>query len=88
MQLCCRDKVHWTTQKIPAQVFEGVENQTLMPYSGERYDTPYWAVCKVHTDHHIRFKNSLYSLPTKYISSSGISLNRPEGNIFLLLVAN
>jgi hypothetical protein len=31
---------------------------------------PYWAVCKVHPDHHIRFKNSLYSLPTKYISKT------------------
>jgi len=63
-------RIHGTTQKIPIEVFESVEKQTLMPYSGERYDTPYWAVCKVHPDHHIRFKNSLYSLPTKYISKS------------------
>ena len=27
-------------------------------------------MCKVHPDHHIRFKNSLYSLPTKYISKT------------------
>jgi len=27
-------------------------------------------VCKVHPDHHIRFKNSLYSVPAKYIGKS------------------
>jgi hypothetical protein len=36
----------------------------------KRYDIPYWSVCKVHPDHHIRFKNSLYSVPTKYISKT------------------
>ena len=63
-------RIHGTTQKIPAQIFESVEKTALKPYSGERYDIPYWAVCKVHPDHHIRFKNSLYSLPTKYISKT------------------
>ncbi|MCJ7471264.1 MAG: IS21 family transposase [Actinobacteria bacterium] len=63
-------RVHGTTQKIPAQVFESVEKAALKPYTGERYDIPCWAVCKVHPDHHIRFKNSLYSLPTKYISKT------------------
>ena len=63
-------RIHGTTQKIPAEVFENVEKAALIPYSGERYDIPYWAVCKVHPDHHIRFKNSLYSLPTKYISKT------------------
>jgi len=57
-------------EKSPAQVFESIEKDVLAPYSGERYDIPYWAVCKVHPDHHIRFKNSLYSLPTKYISKT------------------
>ena len=63
-------RIHGTTQKIPLEVFETIEKATLKPYPENRYDIPYWAVCKVHPDHHIRFKNSLYSLPTKYISKS------------------
>ena len=63
-------RIHGTTQKIPARVFESIEKAALAPCPGKRYDIPYWAVCKVHPDHHIRFKNSLYSLPTKYISKS------------------
>jgi hypothetical protein len=51
-------------------VFEAVEKTVLKPYPDKRYDIPYWAVCKVLPDHHIRFLNSLYSLPTKYISKS------------------
>jgi len=51
-------------------VFNQTEKSTLKPYSGKRYDIPYWAVCKVHPDHHIRFKESLYSVPTKYISKT------------------
>ena len=63
-------RIHGTTQKIPAEVFENVEKAALTPCPDKRYDIPYWAVCKVHPDHHIRFKNSLYSLPTKYISKT------------------
>jgi len=63
-------RIHGTTQKIPIEVFETLEKATLKPYPGNRYDIPFWAVCKVHPDHHIRFKNSLYSVPTKYISKT------------------
>ncbi|MCL4378670.1 MAG: IS21 family transposase [Actinobacteria bacterium] len=60
-------RVHGTTGKVPIIVFEENEKDVLIPYSYERYDIALWAVCKVHPDHHIRFKNSLYSLPTRYI---------------------
>lgn len=63
-------RVHGTTGKVPIIVFEESEKDVLIPYSYERYDIALWAVCKVHPDHHIRFKNSLYSLPTRYISKS------------------
>jgi hypothetical protein len=63
-------RIHGTTQKIPLEIFETVEKATLKPYPGNRYDIPFWAVCKVHPDHHIRFKDSLYSVPTKYISKT------------------
>lgn len=63
-------RIHGTTQKIPIEVFETSEKANLMPYPENRYDIPFWAVCKVHPDHHIRFGNSLYSVPTKYISKT------------------
>ena len=63
-------RIHGTTQKIPVEVFEAVEKTALQPAPAARYDIPYWASCKVHPDHHIRFLNSLYSLPTKYISKT------------------
>ncbi len=39
----------------------------LLPLSEERFDVPRWGSVKVHPDHHIRFGNSLYSVPTPYI---------------------
>lgn len=63
-------RIHGTTKKIPIEVFKAIEKSALGPCPDKRYDIPYWAVCKVHPDHHIRFKNSLYSVPTRYISKS------------------
>ncbi len=60
-------RLHGTTRKRPLLVFEQEEQTTLLPLSGEHFDVPVWAVCKVHPDHHIRFKNALYSLPTRFI---------------------
>jgi transposase len=60
-------RLHGTTRKRPLLVFEQEEQSALLPLSGERFDVPAWAVCKVHPDHHVRFKNALYSLPTRYI---------------------
>ncbi|TET15109.1 MAG: transposase [Actinobacteria bacterium] len=60
-------RIHGTTKLVPIKVFEEIEKDKLLPHPGDRYDIPYWAVCKVHPDHHIRFKNSLYSVPTRYI---------------------
>ena len=63
-------RIHGTTRKIPIEVFNKIEKVSLKTYPGDRYDTPFWSVCKVHPDHHIQFRKSLYSLPTKYISKS------------------
>ncbi|MDX9709694.1 MAG: IS21 family transposase [Trichloromonas sp.] len=60
-------RLHGSTRKRPLWVFEQEEQPALLPLSGERFDVPVWAVCKVHPDHHIRFKNALYSLPTRYV---------------------
>lgn len=63
-------RIHGSTGCVPIIVFEETEKDKLIAYSYDRYDIAIWAVCKVHPDHHIRFKNSLYSLPTKYIGKS------------------
>ena len=67
----CRDvagrRIHGTTRRVPWEVFQAEEKSSLMPLKAERFDTPTWAQCKVHPDHHIRFGQALYSLPTRWI---------------------
>lgn len=60
-------RLHGTTRKRPLLVFEDEEQKTLLSLSAERFDVPVWATCSVHRDHHIRFKNALYSVPTCYV---------------------
>jgi transposase len=70
----CRDiaglRIHGTTRKRPAVVFEEEEKPHLKPLSNELFDVPVWDDCKVHPDHHIRFGQALYSLPTAYIGKA------------------
>jgi transposase len=67
----CREvagrRIHGTTRRVPLEVFEAEEKAQLMPLQAERFETPTWAQCKVHPDHHIRFGQALYSLPTRWI---------------------
>ena len=60
-------RIHGTTRQRPIDIFNEEEKEKLAPYDGVRYDTPYYACPVVHPDHHISFRKSLYSLPTKYI---------------------
>ena len=60
-------RIHGTTRKRPRIVFEEQEKAFLLPLREERFDVPKWGSSKVHPDHHIRFGNALYSLPTEYI---------------------
>lgn len=70
----CRDtaglRIHGTTRKRPLIAFEEEEKQHLLPLTGERFDVPVWADCKVHPDHHIRFGLALYSAPTAYLRNT------------------
>ena len=67
----CRDvagrRIHGTTRSVPVEVFEAEEKAVLVPLSPERFDTPQWAKCKAHPDHHVRFDHALYSLPTRFV---------------------
>jgi hypothetical protein len=60
-------RIHGTTRKRPRIVFEEHEQAFLLPLKESRYDVPKWGKVKVHPDHHIRFGNALYSVPTEYI---------------------
>jgi len=69
--LWCREvagrRIHGTTRRVPLEVLQAEERSQLIPLQGERFDTPIWAQCKVHPDHHVRFAQALYSLPTRWI---------------------
>jgi len=60
-------RVHGTTRRRPLGVFEEEERAALRPLTGERFDTPHWADCKVHPDHHVQFRRATYSVPTRYV---------------------
>jgi hypothetical protein len=60
-------RTHGTTRQRPLAVFENVEKGHLLPLEGERFDTPVWAKCKVHPDHHINFLKALYSVPHAFL---------------------
>jgi hypothetical protein len=60
-------RIHGTTRRRPLAVFEEEERATLLPIIGERFDTPHWAECTVHPDHHVQFGKALYSVPTEYL---------------------
>lgn len=62
-------RIHGTTRRRPLIVFEEEEKAHLGPLSAEPFDVPAWGTCKVHPDHHVRFLQSLYSVPTRYVGS-------------------
>jgi hypothetical protein len=57
---------HGTTHQSPLVVFEQEEKAALLPLQGVRFDTPHWADCSVHPDHHVQFRKALYSVPTAF----------------------
>ena len=67
----CREvagrRIHGTTREAPWEVFEKQERASLTALAEARFDTPQWAQCKVHPDHHIRFAQASYSLPTRWV---------------------
>lgn len=56
-------RVHGTTRKLPAVVFQDQEQAHLLPYDGVPYAVPHWGKFTVHQDHHIAFQYALYSVP-------------------------
>jgi len=69
----CREvagaRVHGTTRQVPREVFAAVERSTLLPLPAAPFDVPSWHDAKVHDDHHIQVRHSLYSVPTRYLGA-------------------
>lgn len=63
-------RIHGTTRRRPAEVFEMEERPALNPLEGGRFDPPEWAEVKVHPDRHVRFLNALYSVPDAYLGKT------------------
>jgi hypothetical protein len=70
----CREtagqRVHGTTRRQPLAVFEDEEKPKLRPLEQPRFDPPGWSACKVHGDHHVQFRKSLYSVPTRHVGKT------------------
>jgi transposase len=60
-------RVHGTTACRPAEHFNAVEAQALLPAPVFPYDLPHYATPKVHRDHHIEVAKALYSVPGNLI---------------------
>lgn len=60
-------RVHRTTARRPAEVFETQERPALQPAPTAPYDLPIYVRAKVHRDHHIDVARALYSVPGSLI---------------------
>jgi transposase len=60
-------EIHGTTKKRPYPAFLAEERSHLIHLPALAFERPLWKKCTVHSDHHIVFEKSYYSLPTRYI---------------------
>lgn len=63
-------RIHGTTGKRPAVVFEQEEQAALLPLPDQRYEQVLWKEAKVHRDSHVLFERRLYSVPWKNIGKT------------------
>jgi len=62
----CNRRLHGTTRKIPAEVFETVEKQTLSPLPKERFEIYNIEKRKTNAFGHISYQYNYYSIPYQY----------------------
>jgi transposase len=60
-------RIHSTTQRRPAEVFEAEERTALRPLPSAAYEPVVWHEAGVHRDAHVAFAGRLYSVPWKLI---------------------
>lgn len=59
----CNQRVHGTTQRVPAEVFEQKERTALLPLPAMRYENFRWEERKVSRMGHISIDQNYYSVP-------------------------
>lgn len=60
-------RIHGTTGKRPAEVFQEFEHTVLKPLPQRRYEITTWRKAQVHQDTHVLFGRRFYSVPWKLI---------------------
>jgi len=63
------ERTHGTTYEKPLTLFK-IEREHLMALPNVVPDSCTWAKAKVHSDVHIQFQHSLYSVPEKWINTN------------------
>lgn len=63
-------RLHGTTKKIPAEIFNKAEKQAMNSLPDNRYDIFKIEHRKVNNYAHVSFKNNFYSVPYNYIGQS------------------
>ncbi len=63
----CNNRVHGTTRKIPREVFEEKEKESLQPIPKDYFEIASYGTRKVYRDCHIYVDYSYYSVPYKYV---------------------
>lgn len=82
-------RVHGTTQRVPAEVFEAVERAALKPLPALAFAPVVWRVATVHPDSHVQFDRALYSVPWRllgarlHVRAKGqtVEIHGPSGRI-------
>lgn len=60
-------RIHGTTQRRPAEVFEAEERAHLLPLPAVAFEPVVWHQAGVHQDAHVSFDGRLYSVPWRLI---------------------
>ncbi len=60
-------RVHGTTKKVPQEVFEIEEQQTLLPLPAQEFYLSQLGTRKVYHDCHVYINHNYYSVPYKYV---------------------
>jgi transposase len=63
----CNRRLHGTTRKVPAEVFEAVEKQTLLPLPQERFEIYRIEKRKTNAYGHISYQYNYYSVPYQHV---------------------
>ena len=62
----CNQRIHGTTRKVPARIFESVEKKTLLPLPAERFMILSIEKRKANAYSHITYQYNYYSVPHQY----------------------